>query len=75
MSSGIKITDDLTDKLSKQRRWQIRQVRKGKCIKCNAKLATSYLCEKHRLLNNQYQNEANKRRLATNKKRTPIKKT
>ena len=65
MSSGKKIIDDLTDKpLSKQRKWQLRQVRKDKCIKCNTKLATSYLCERHRLLNNQQQNEANKRRHA-----------
>jgi hypothetical protein len=36
-------------KLTRQRRWQIKMVRKGKCKICGAPAVTKFLCEKHRL--------------------------
>src|SRR4029453_13626129 len=36
-------------KMTRQRRWQIKMVRKGKCKICGAPAVTKFLCEKHRL--------------------------
>jgi hypothetical protein len=34
--------------MTRQRRWQIKMVRKGKCKICGAPAVTKFLCEKHR---------------------------
>jgi hypothetical protein len=36
-------------KMTRQRRWQIKMVRKGKCKICGALAVTKFHCEKHRL--------------------------
>jgi hypothetical protein len=36
-------------KITRQRRWQIKMARKGKCKVCGAPAVTKFHCEKHRL--------------------------
>jgi hypothetical protein len=38
--------------MTRQRRWQIKMVREGKCKICGAPAMTRFLCEKHRLAAN-----------------------
>jgi hypothetical protein len=45
-------------KMTRQRRWQIKMVRKGKCKICGAPAITKFLCEKHRLAVNTRAREA-----------------
>ena len=45
-------------KMTRQRRWQIKMVRKGKCKICGAPAVTKFLCEKHRLAVNTRDREA-----------------
>jgi hypothetical protein len=44
--------------MTKQRRWQIKMVRKGKCKICGAPAVTKFHCEKHRLAVNTRAREA-----------------
>lgn len=44
--------------MTRQRRWQIKMVRKGKCKVCGAPAVTKFLCEKHRLAVNTRAREA-----------------
>jgi hypothetical protein len=45
-------------KMTRQRRWQIKMVRKGKCKICGAPAVTKFHCEKHRLAVNTRAREA-----------------
>ena len=44
--------------MTRQRRWQIKMVRKGKCTICGAPAVTKFHCEKHRLAVNTRAREA-----------------
>jgi hypothetical protein len=44
--------------MTRQRRWQIKMVRKGKCKICGAPAVTKFHCEKHRLAVNTRAREA-----------------
>jgi hypothetical protein len=48
--------------MTRQRRWQIKMAREGKCRICGAAAATKSLCEKHRLAANTRGREAAHRR-------------
>jgi hypothetical protein len=45
-------------KMTRQRRWQLKIVRKGKCNVCGAPAVTKFHCEKHRLAVNRRAREA-----------------
>jgi hypothetical protein len=55
-------------KLTRQRRWQIKMVRKGKCKICGAPAVTKFLCEKHRLAVNTRAREALHKRNRTKRR-------
>jgi hypothetical protein len=45
-----KIIDDYTDlKVSRQRKWQLRRVSEGRCIKCGAPAIADNMCLKDRV--------------------------
>jgi len=49
------IFDEFSDlPLSKQRKWQLRKMRAGKCSKCGAPLATAKYCLHHAVQNREY---------------------
>jgi hypothetical protein len=48
--------------MTRQRRWQIKMVREGKCEICGAPAVTKFYCEKHRLAANARAREAAHRR-------------
>ena len=54
-----RIVDEFTDlKLSRQRKWQLRRAKEGKCIKCGARVAvSSVLCVKHNVKTAVYNHE------------------
>ena len=54
--------------MTKQRRWQIKMVRKGKCKICGAPAVTKFLCEKHRLAANTCVREAAHKRNRTKRR-------
>jgi len=54
--------------MTRQRRWQIKMVRKGKCKICGAPAVTKFLCEKHRLAANTRTREAMHKRNRTKRR-------
>jgi hypothetical protein len=54
--------------MTRQRRWQIKMVRKGKCKICGAPAVTKFLCEKHRLATNTRTREAMHKRNRTKRR-------
>ena len=55
-------------KMTRQRRWQIKMVRKGKCKICGAPAVTKFLCEKHQLAVNTRAREAAHKRNRTKRR-------
>jgi hypothetical protein len=56
-----RIEDEFTDlKISRQRKWQLRRAKEGKCIKCGARAAVgSTLCVRHHVKTALYNHERN----------------
>ena len=54
--------------MTRQRRWQRKMVREGKCKICGAPAVTKFLCEKHRLAANTRTREATHKRNRTKRR-------
>jgi hypothetical protein len=54
-----RIIDEFTDlEISRQRKWQLRRAKEGKCIKCGARAAvSSILCVRHNVKTAVYNHE------------------
>ena len=38
--------------ISRQRKWQLKKNKEGKCTNCGKKAVTKYRCQKHRIMQN-----------------------
>ena len=42
----------MSKEINRQRKWQLKKVKEGKCMICGKKAVTKHYCQKHRIENN-----------------------